>query len=80
MALTIATGFVVDDAIVVIENTHRIFDNGKVPIVKAAKYAAEKKLSVEETQKNIDDFIDKINFACGQITVVIKRCKGKRST
>ncbi|WP_026898128.1 efflux RND transporter permease subunit [Daejeonella oryzae] len=33
-------GIVVDDAIVVIENTHRIFDNGKVPIVKAAKYAA----------------------------------------
>jgi len=33
-------GIVVDDAIVVIENTHRIFDNGKVPIVKAAKIAA----------------------------------------
>ncbi|WP_207532041.1 efflux RND transporter permease subunit [Desertivirga arenae] len=33
-------GIVVDDAIVVIENTHRIFDNGKVPIVKAAKMAA----------------------------------------
>lgn len=33
-------GIVVDDAIVVIENTHRIFDNGKVPIVKAAKAAA----------------------------------------
>jgi len=33
-------GIVVDDAIVVIENTHRIFDNGKVPIVKAAKTAA----------------------------------------
>jgi multidrug efflux pump len=33
-------GIVVDDAIVVIENTHRIFDNGKVPIVKAAKNAA----------------------------------------
>ena len=33
-------GIVVDDAIVVIENTHRIFDNGKVPIVKAAKVAA----------------------------------------
>ncbi|MGV3684860.1 MAG: efflux RND transporter permease subunit [Daejeonella sp.] len=33
-------GIVVDDAIVVIENTHRIFDNGKVPIKKAAKVAA----------------------------------------
>ena len=32
-------GIVVDDAIVVIENTHRIFDNGKVPIKKAAKMA-----------------------------------------
>jgi len=33
-------GIVVDDAIVVIENTHRIFDNGKVPIKIAAKKAA----------------------------------------
>lgn len=36
----LALGIVVDDAIVVIENTHRIFDNGKVPIRKAAKFAA----------------------------------------
>ena len=36
----IGAGIVVDDAIVVIENTHRIFDNGKVPIKKAAKMAA----------------------------------------
>lgn len=36
----LALGIVVDDAIVVIENTHRIFANGKVPIVKAAKLAA----------------------------------------
>jgi multidrug efflux pump len=35
----LALGIVVDDAIVVIENTHRIFDNGKVPIIKAAKSA-----------------------------------------
>ncbi len=35
----LALGIVVDDAIVVIENTHRIFDNGKVPIKKAAKLA-----------------------------------------
>ncbi|RYY33561.1 MAG: efflux RND transporter permease subunit, partial [Sphingobacteriaceae bacterium] len=36
----LALGIVVDDAIVVIENTHRIFENGKVPIAKAAKMAA----------------------------------------
>ncbi len=34
-----ALGIVVDDAIVVIENTHRIFNNGKVPIIQAAKMA-----------------------------------------
>jgi multidrug efflux pump subunit AcrB len=36
----LALGIVVDDAIVVIENTHRVFDNGKVPIRKAAKIAS----------------------------------------
>jgi len=36
----LALGIVVDDAIVVIENTHRIFANGKVPIARAAKTAA----------------------------------------
>jgi multidrug efflux pump len=36
----LALGIVVDDAIVVIENTHRIFANGKVPIKEAAKAAA----------------------------------------
>jgi len=35
----LALGIVVDDAIVVIENTHRIFDNGKIPITRAAKLA-----------------------------------------
>lgn len=39
-AFLLALGIVVDDAIVVIENTHRIYANGKVPIVKAAKKAA----------------------------------------
>ncbi len=39
-AFLLALGIVVDDAIVVIENTHRIYDNGKVPIKKAAKEAA----------------------------------------
>ena len=35
----LALGIVVDDAIVVIENTHRIFGNGKMPIKQAAKQA-----------------------------------------
>lgn len=35
-----ALGIVVDDAIVVIENTHRIFTKGKLDIVTAAKFAA----------------------------------------
>jgi len=39
-ALLFGLGIIVDDAIVVIENTHRIFHNGKVPIVRAAKEAA----------------------------------------
>lgn len=36
----LALGIIVDDAIVVIENTHRIFANGRVPIKRAAKVAA----------------------------------------
>ncbi|MCC7231374.1 MAG: efflux RND transporter permease subunit [Bacteroidia bacterium] len=36
----LALGIVVDDAIVVIENTHRIFANGKKNITEAAKLAA----------------------------------------
>lgn len=39
-AFLLALGIVVDDAIVVIENTHRLFQNGKVNIVTAAKHAA----------------------------------------
>jgi multidrug efflux pump len=39
-ALLFGLGIIVDDAIVVIENTHRIFSNGKVPIVRSAKEAA----------------------------------------
>ena len=39
-ALLFGLGIIVDDAIVVIENTHRIFNNGKMPIVKSAKMAA----------------------------------------
>ena len=39
-ALLLALGIVVDDAIVVIENTHRIFANGKKNITEAAKMAA----------------------------------------
>ncbi len=39
-AFLLALGIVVDDAIVVIENTHRIFENGKRSIAEAAKIAA----------------------------------------
>ena len=39
-ALLFGLGIIVDDAIVVIENTHRIFNNGKVPIARSAKEAA----------------------------------------
>ncbi|RYY64513.1 MAG: efflux RND transporter permease subunit, partial [Chitinophagaceae bacterium] len=39
-ALLFGLGIIVDDAIVVIENTHRIYANGKVPIVRSAKEAA----------------------------------------
>jgi len=39
-ALLFGLGIIVDDAIVVIENTHRIYNNGKVPIVRSAKEAA----------------------------------------
>ncbi len=39
-AFLLGLGIVVDDAIVVIENTHRIYDHGKVPIKIAAKRAA----------------------------------------
>jgi multidrug efflux pump len=39
-AFLLALGIVVDDAIVVIENTHRIYENGKIPIQQAAKQAA----------------------------------------
>lgn len=36
----LALGIVVDDAIVVIENTHRVYHDTKMTITKAAKYAA----------------------------------------
>ncbi len=39
-AFLLALGIVVDDAVVVIENTHRLFDNGKRNIKQAAKMAA----------------------------------------
>jgi multidrug efflux pump len=39
-AFLLALGIVVDDAIVVIENTHRIFHKEKLPIKEAAKKAA----------------------------------------
>ena len=39
-AFLLALGIVVDDAIVVVENTHRIFQSGEMSIVQAAKTAA----------------------------------------
>ena len=39
-ALLLGLGIIVDDAIEVIENTHRIYNNGKVPIIRSAKEAA----------------------------------------
>ena len=39
-ALLFGLGIIVDDAIVVIENTHRIFHNGRIPVARAAKMAA----------------------------------------
>ncbi|WP_213989934.1 MdtB/MuxB family multidrug efflux RND transporter permease subunit [Sodalis sp. dw_96] len=41
MALTIATGFVVDDAIVVIENISRYIEQGEKPLAAALKGAGE---------------------------------------
>ncbi len=42
MALTIATGFVVDDAIVVIENISRYLERGDKPLTAALKRGREK--------------------------------------
>jgi multidrug efflux pump len=39
-ALLFGLGIIVDDAIVVIENTHRLYNNGQMPIKRAAKMAA----------------------------------------
>jgi multidrug efflux pump len=39
-ALLFGLGIIVDDAIVVIENTHRIYNQGKIPIIRSAKEAA----------------------------------------
>jgi len=37
MALTISTGFVVDDAIVMVENIHRLIEDGEAPLQAALK-------------------------------------------
>jgi hydrophobe/amphiphile efflux-1 (HAE1) family protein len=41
MAVTISVGFVVDDAIVVIENVHRFIEHGEAPMVAALKGARQ---------------------------------------
>lgn len=40
MALTIATGFVVDDAIVMLENISRYIEEGETPLAAALKGAS----------------------------------------
>jgi multidrug efflux pump len=46
MALTIATGFVVDDAVVVVENTQRHLEDGMEPLAAALRGAAEVSFTV----------------------------------
>jgi len=46
MALTIATGFVVDDAVVVVENTYRHLEDGMAPFAAAMRGAAEVSFTV----------------------------------
>src|SRR4030095_15120535 len=41
MAITISVGFVVDDAIVVIENVHRFIDQGDAPMPATLKGARQ---------------------------------------
>jgi multidrug efflux pump len=46
MALTIATGFVVDDAVVVVENTQRHLEDGMPPMAAALRGSAEVSFTV----------------------------------
>jgi multidrug efflux pump len=46
MALTISTGFVVDDAVVVVENTYRHLEDGMEPYAAAMRGAAEVSFTV----------------------------------
>ena len=46
MALTISTGFVVDDAVVVVENTHRHLEEGMAPFAAAMRGASEVSFTV----------------------------------
>jgi multidrug efflux pump len=46
MALTIATGFVVDDAVVVVENTYRHLEDGMEPYAASMRGAAEVSFTV----------------------------------
>ena len=45
MALTIATGFVVDDAIVMIENIARYIEEGETPLRRGAQGLASRSAS-----------------------------------
>ena len=46
MALTIATGFVVDDAVVVVENTQRHLEDGMEPMAAALRGSSEVSFTV----------------------------------
>ncbi|WP_462177028.1 efflux RND transporter permease subunit, partial [Acinetobacter baumannii] len=46
MALTIATGFVVDDAIVMIENIARYIEKGEKPMAAAIKGASQSGITI----------------------------------
>ena len=45
MALTISTGFVVDDAIVMIENISRYIEEGETPLARRAQGLASRSAS-----------------------------------
>jgi len=51
MALTISTGFVVDDAIVMIENIVRYIEEGMKPLEAALKGAAQIGFTILSTQR-----------------------------
>lgn len=68
-ALLFGLGIIVDDAIVVIENTHRIYNNGKVPIVRSAKEAAEEIL-YRFLQERLLRLLHSSHYFSGKVSLV----------